>query len=148
MEKKLLSGTATATTTRATPNDPFAITTIDKAVVSEARVERDADGKIVRVLGRPGDNPLNDPLALLDSDDSDGEELEDDHGLEKSGLSRKQSSTTRDGGQVSSQIRCRTSTGRSENDGRGLFTPWAVQLANVRCTISSERREQYQMSWC
>ena len=77
MEKKLLSGTATATTTRATPNDPFAITTIDKAVVSEARVERDADGKIVRVLGRPGDNPLNDPLALLDSDDSDGEELED-----------------------------------------------------------------------
>ncbi|OAQ77224.1 nucleolar protein 16 [Purpureocillium lilacinum] len=76
VEKKLLSGTATATTTRETPNDPFAITTIDKAVVSEARVERDADGKIVRVLGRPGDNPLNDPLALLDSDNED-EELED-----------------------------------------------------------------------
>ena len=84
----------------------------------------------------------------LSSTTRDGEELEDEHGLEKSGLSRKQSSTTRNGGQVSSQIHCRTSTGRSENDGRGLFTPWAVQLANVRCTISSERREQYQMSWC
>ncbi|UNI18690.1 Ribosome bioproteinsis protein Nop16 [Purpureocillium takamizusanense] len=76
IEKKL-SSVSTATTTRATPNDPFAITTIDKAVVSEARVERDADGKIVRILGRGGDNnPLNDPLAMLDSDDDDLEEME------------------------------------------------------------------------
>ncbi|KAJ6438323.1 nucleolar protein 16 [Purpureocillium lavendulum] len=72
VEKKL---TGKTTTTRATPNDPFAITTIDKAVVSEAKVERDADGNIIRVLGRHGaDNPLNDPLVMLDSDDEeDGE---------------------------------------------------------------------------
>ena len=38
VEKKL-----SATTTRAYPNDPFAIAKIDNAVVSEARVERDAE---------------------------------------------------------------------------------------------------------
>ncbi|PNY25483.1 Nucleolar protein 16, partial [Tolypocladium capitatum] len=67
------------TTARPSPSDPFAITTIGEAVVSEARVERDADGKIVRVLGHPADNPLHDPLAALDSDsdpegDGDGAE--------------------------------------------------------------------------
>ncbi|KND93408.1 Nucleolar protein 16 [Tolypocladium ophioglossoides CBS 100239] len=62
------------TTARVSPNDPFAITTIGEAVVSEAKVERDADGKIIRVLGRHPDNPLRDPLAALDSDsEGDGE---------------------------------------------------------------------------
>lgn len=47
-------------------------------IVTEARVELDANGKIVRVLGREGevrDNPLNDPLLQFDSDSNeDGEE--------------------------------------------------------------------------
>lgn len=47
------------------------------AIVSEAKVERDADGKIIRVL--PGKaNPLNDPLNSLDSD-SDMEEDEGEY---------------------------------------------------------------------
>lgn len=36
-------------------------------------MERDADGKIIRILGRGAANPLNDPLSALDSDDEDGE---------------------------------------------------------------------------
>ncbi|KAF5004490.1 hypothetical protein FDECE_9021 [Fusarium decemcellulare] len=66
-----------ATTTRTSPNDPFAITTVENAVVSEARVERDADGKIIRILGHAKPNPLNDPLNELD-DDSDAEEQADE----------------------------------------------------------------------
>ncbi|KAF4950381.1 hypothetical protein FSARC_13215 [Fusarium sarcochroum] len=61
-----------ATTTRAYPNDPFSIATIENAVVSEARVERDADGKIIRILGQAKPNPLNDPLNDLDNE-SDAE---------------------------------------------------------------------------
>ncbi|KAI1503530.1 ribosome biogenesis protein Nop16 [Biscogniauxia marginata] len=63
------------------PADPFAIDSFAGAVVREARVERDADGKIVRVLDadagagahkrRRDNNPLNDPLVALDSDYSD-----------------------------------------------------------------------------
>ncbi|KAH6955390.1 hypothetical protein HG530_008889 [Fusarium avenaceum] len=67
VEKKL-----GATTTRAYPNDPFAIASIENAVVSEARVERDADGKIIRIIGTSKPNPLNDPLNDLDND-SDAE---------------------------------------------------------------------------
>ena len=52
--------------------DPFSIANVQNAVVSEAKVERDADGKIVRILGRES-NPLNDPLNALDSDDEDGQ---------------------------------------------------------------------------
>ncbi|KAF5025975.1 hypothetical protein F66182_1943 [Fusarium sp. NRRL 66182] len=59
-----------ATTTRTSANDPFSIATIENAIVSEARVERDADGKIIRILGHSKPNPLNDPLNELD-DDSD-----------------------------------------------------------------------------
>lgn len=57
----------------AKPVDPFAINpngTVD--VVSEARVERDEKGNIVRVIGtstKP--NPLNDPLNDLDTDSED-----------------------------------------------------------------------------
>ncbi|KAI5924786.1 ribosome biogenesis protein Nop16 [Camillea tinctor] len=62
------------------PAAPFAIAPVSGAVVREARVERDASGKIVRILSadasgkhkaRP--NPLNDPLVALDSD-SEAEE--------------------------------------------------------------------------
>ncbi|KAH6893243.1 ribosome biogenesis protein Nop16 [Thelonectria olida] len=76
--EKLLSsaGAAAVKTARSSSNDPFAIAGIEKSVVSEARVERDADGKIVRILGTARANPLNDPLADLDSD-SDAEEDND-----------------------------------------------------------------------
>ncbi len=54
--------------------NPFAIESTEKAIVSEARVERDAAGKITRVI-RPGNdadnNPLNDPLRHLDNDADD-----------------------------------------------------------------------------
>ncbi|KAI0016244.1 ribosome biogenesis protein Nop16 [Xylariomycetidae sp. FL0641] len=61
--------------------DPFAIDAGTGAVVSEARVERDASGRIVRVLSSSSSsraNPLNDPLAALDSDNSDNEDDGDD----------------------------------------------------------------------
>ncbi|KAM0348046.1 hypothetical protein ACHAPU_004549 [Fusarium lateritium] len=61
-----------ATTTRAYPNDPFAIASIENAIVSEARVERDADGKIIRIIGESKPNPLNDPLNDLDNSDAEG----------------------------------------------------------------------------
>ncbi|KAK7426069.1 Ribosome biogenesis protein Nop16 [Neonectria magnoliae] len=66
VEKRL--GAAGAVTTRTSASDPFAITTIENAIVSEARVERDADGKIVRILGRSKPNPLNDLLNDIDED--------------------------------------------------------------------------------
>lgn len=53
-------------------------------VISEVRVERDAEGRIVRILdgskNRP--NPLNDPLNALDSgsDDDDDDEEEEEEG--------------------------------------------------------------------
>ncbi|KAM5342354.1 hypothetical protein ACJ41O_013320 [Fusarium nematophilum] len=67
-----------ATTTRTSPNDPFSIATVENAVVSEARVERDEDGKIVRILGRAKPNPLNDPLNELDDDSEDEDVAEGD----------------------------------------------------------------------
>ncbi|KAG6008036.1 hypothetical protein E4U21_005049 [Claviceps maximensis] len=80
--EKKLGSTATTTTTTTThaisKNDPFAITCLDKVVVSEAKVERDADGKIVRILSRSRAekaNPLNDALCALESDsESDADE--------------------------------------------------------------------------
>lgn len=50
---------------------PFAIASTSEAIISEARVERDASGKITRII-RPGDNnPLGDALAHLDSDEEE-----------------------------------------------------------------------------
>ncbi|KAG6033165.1 hypothetical protein E4U41_006980 [Claviceps citrina] len=80
------TATTTATTThRISKNDPFAITSVGKAVVSEAKVERDADGKIVRILStssRGKANPLNDRLAALESDSDSGSDFDsgDRHG--------------------------------------------------------------------
>ncbi|KAI1138879.1 ribosome biogenesis protein Nop16 [Hypoxylon sp. FL0543] len=62
------------------PVDPFAITPPTNAVVSEVRVERDENGRIIRVLDgskSKKDNPLNDPLNDLDSDSNEDEEEED-----------------------------------------------------------------------
>ncbi|KAG5986388.1 hypothetical protein E4U43_005527 [Claviceps pusilla] len=74
-EKKLGAAATTSTTHATSKNDPFAITCLDKAIVSEAKVERDGDGKIVRILSRSRAekaNPLNDALCALESD-SDSE---------------------------------------------------------------------------
>ncbi|KAI1103528.1 ribosome biogenesis protein Nop16 [Jackrogersella minutella] len=58
------------------PSDPFAIARSTGAVISEARVERDENGRIIRVLDgfMSKDNPLNDPLNDLESDDDEDEE--------------------------------------------------------------------------
>ncbi|KAJ6781153.1 hypothetical protein PWT90_07864 [Aphanocladium album] len=50
---------------------PFAIESTEKAIISEARVERDASGKIVRVIRGAVENPLNDLLRHLDEDEDD-----------------------------------------------------------------------------
>ncbi|KAI0381736.1 ribosome biogenesis protein Nop16 [Hypomontagnella monticulosa] len=68
------------------PVDPFAIAPTTGAVVSEVRVERDENGKIIRVLDGPTkDNPLNDPLNDLDSDEEeeDGEAAEEWGGIDE-----------------------------------------------------------------
>ncbi|KAL7823919.1 ribosome biogenesis protein Nop16 [Trichoderma gracile] len=81
------SSSAPATTTTSKP-DPFAITTAEKAILSEAKVERDADGNIVRVLGRKA-NPLNDPLNELDSSseqEDDGDDGEEWGGINDDGV--------------------------------------------------------------
>ncbi|RYP66924.1 hypothetical protein DL770_008714 [Monosporascus sp. CRB-9-2] len=68
--------------------DPFAIAPGAESVIGEARVERDASGRIVRIIEastpkkgawRANNNPLNDPLAALDSDYSDSEGERDEH---------------------------------------------------------------------
>ena len=63
--------------------DRFRVKSITQAVVGEAKVERDADGKIVRIV-RPGQstaaNPLRDPLSQFDTDEeaeSDGDDGDD-----------------------------------------------------------------------
>lgn len=82
-EKKLA-----AATTGISKNDPFAITSVEKAIISEAKVERDEDGNIIRVLGRaPKANPLNDLLNNLDSED---EEEEGDDDEEWGGIAEKE----------------------------------------------------------
>lgn len=61
---------------------------LENAIVSEARVERDASGKIIRILRGPASrrpNPLNDPLNDLSSDDDDEEQQqqpEEEEGVE------------------------------------------------------------------
>ncbi|KAL2119222.1 hypothetical protein VTJ04DRAFT_6182 [Mycothermus thermophilus] len=53
--------------------DPLAPRSTDSGMlqVREVKVERDEQGRIVRVLSKP--NPLNDPLAEIESDDSDSD---------------------------------------------------------------------------
>lgn len=75
-----------ASSTTSAAQDPLAVTPALglRGAVSSVRVERDADGNIVRVLHKK--NPLNDPLNDLDSDDDSdsgrlppaGREAEDD----------------------------------------------------------------------
>ncbi|KAK2052768.1 ribosome biogenesis protein Nop16 [Colletotrichum caudatum] len=60
--------------------DPLAIASAEEAVFEEARVERGADGKIVRIHygSDRRSNPLNDPLNALESDAEDGGPGEDE----------------------------------------------------------------------
>ncbi|KAI0600482.1 ribosome biogenesis protein Nop16 [Biscogniauxia sp. FL1348] len=73
------SFTSTSKPPPSRPTDPFAIASGSGTIIREARVERDASGKIIRVLeemsGKQRRNPLHDPLVALDSDtDSESEE--------------------------------------------------------------------------
>ncbi|KAK7935793.1 nucleolar protein 16 [Apiospora marii] len=69
------------------PTDPFAITMLGRndSAVTEARVERDENGKIIRIIStnekKTKPNPLNDPLNELETDseaEEDDEEMGDD----------------------------------------------------------------------
>ncbi|KAI1260457.1 ribosome biogenesis protein Nop16 [Xylariaceae sp. FL1019] len=79
------SSSNTSTSTK--PTDPFALTLVSGPLTSETRVERDASGKILRVISSskpPKANPLHDPLLHLDtdSDASSSEEAEEWDGFE------------------------------------------------------------------
>lgn len=65
------TGGAEARPSAPAAQDPLAVTPSSglRGGVSSVRVERDADGRIVRVLHKA--NPLNDPLNDLESDDDD-----------------------------------------------------------------------------
>lgn len=64
--------------------DPLMIDPATKAVVSEAKIERDADGNIINITyigpdGKPKrkaprDNPLNDPLVEIESASDEGDD--------------------------------------------------------------------------
>ncbi|KAI3401023.1 hypothetical protein diail_728 [Diaporthe ilicicola] len=70
--------------------DPLAVTPTSGAGAAfrSVRVERDADGKIVRVLRR--DNPLNDPLNDIESE-SDGGDAQDDENTSGAAATSKKS---------------------------------------------------------
>ncbi|KAI0525312.1 ribosome biogenesis protein Nop16 [Xylaria bambusicola] len=81
------STSSTSTSKTTTPTNPFAINGATSAA-AEVEVERDADGKIIRVISkeRKRANPLNDPLVELDTDSEagsdDGEDAEEWGGFE------------------------------------------------------------------
>ncbi|KAL1879067.1 hypothetical protein VTK73DRAFT_7393 [Phialemonium thermophilum] len=67
--------------------NPFAVKPAAQSAVREVRVERDASGRIVRILDPARDNPLNDPLRQFDSDsDSDDEPRDRSDGEEWGGI--------------------------------------------------------------
>ncbi|KAM7221652.1 Ribosome biogenesis protein Nop16 [Rhypophila decipiens] len=80
------------------PKNPLAYKSADQGMlkVREVKVERDADGKIIRIIR--DENPLNDPLNALDSDGEGGENpfapMEDD-GEEWGGIDGPQSEVVR-----------------------------------------------------
>lgn len=74
--------------------DPLAVSQAasTRSAIRSVKVERDADGNIVKVIRR--DNPLNDPLnELTDSDDDD----DDDEQEEEEGARRQQQQQHQDG---------------------------------------------------
>ncbi|TRX96266.1 hypothetical protein FHL15_002990 [Xylaria flabelliformis] len=76
-----LRSSSSSKLTSTTSKDAFAIHGAKGPVATEAQVERDESGKIIRVIGgeRKRPNPLNDPLAELDTD-SEAEEESGDGG--------------------------------------------------------------------
>ncbi|KAJ1329387.1 Ribosome biogenesis protein Nop16 [Microdochium nivale] len=94
------SAAAAAAKSSKSGGDPFSIALATDAIIGEVRVERDASGKIIRILdetttmttttgpkkGSSRPNPLNDPLNALDSDDSDGDEEEEEAAEEWGGI--------------------------------------------------------------
>ncbi|KKP01305.1 hypothetical protein THAR02_06585 [Trichoderma harzianum] len=88
-EKKLASASASSSETapKTSRSDPFAIAAAEKGVLSEAKVERDAQGNIIRVLGRKA-NPLNDPLNEIDSsgEEDNGDDHEEWGGINDDGI--------------------------------------------------------------
>ena len=90
----------------ASTSDPLAVRSADQGLlqVREVRVERDADGRITRVLR--DSNPLDDPLRGLDSDDDDDD---DDEGETRNNKNKNNSSSSRarpqagDGGEGSKE---------------------------------------------
>ncbi|RWA13568.1 hypothetical protein EKO27_g1565 [Xylaria grammica] len=68
------------------PKDPFAIHEAKEAAAAEVQVERDEDGKIIRVVSteRKRPNPLDDPLVELDTD-SEAESADADADAEEWG---------------------------------------------------------------
>lgn len=89
VEKKLTTAASesSAPTLSTSKADPFAITTTEKAIVSEAKVERDADGNIVRILSRKA-NPLNDALNDIESsgEEDEGDDAEEWGGINDDGV--------------------------------------------------------------
>ncbi|KAK6855995.1 ribosome biogenesis protein Nop16 [Apiospora arundinis] len=89
VEPNLRSKKASGRSTK--PTDPFAIATTgmkDGNLVTEAKVERDENGKIIRIISTNGKkakpNPLNDPLNELETD-SEAEAEEEDEDMEDDG---------------------------------------------------------------
>ncbi|KAI1429537.1 ribosome biogenesis protein Nop16 [Xylaria sp. FL1777] len=103
LDRKLnTTSTDTDTTSSSNPpasKNPFAIKGAKgtEAVAGEVQVERDESGKIVRVISteRKRPNPLNDPLAELDTDseaepvDEGGEDADEWDGFEQNEIVRQ-----------------------------------------------------------
>ncbi|KAK3402931.1 ribosome biogenesis protein Nop16 [Sordaria brevicollis] len=70
-----------------TKDDPLAVKSADRGLleVREVKVERDASGKIVKVLRN--DNPLNDPLNEIESDSETEKPHNPTHDIEWNGIS-------------------------------------------------------------
>ncbi|ROV92635.1 hypothetical protein VPNG_09885 [Cytospora leucostoma] len=86
---KATGGTDRAGSTAGGPTaaqDPLAVTPTSgaKAQIRTVRVERDADGKITRVLHRH--NPLNDPLNEIEESEGDDDDSNDNKGDEWTGV--------------------------------------------------------------
>ncbi|KAI0969682.1 ribosome biogenesis protein Nop16 [Xylaria arbuscula] len=82
IDRKLQTASTSTSKPATSKKNPFAIHGADAggAVSAEVQVERDENGKIVRVVStekRRRPNPLNDPLVELDTD-SEAEEEEED----------------------------------------------------------------------
>ncbi|KAJ0160212.1 Nucleolar protein 16 [Colletotrichum tanaceti] len=83
------SSSSSSSASRRARRDPFAIAPTEEVIFEEARVERDENGKIVKIHygSDRRSNPLNDPLNALESDaeGSSGDD-DDDAGQEWGGI--------------------------------------------------------------